>query len=84
MPKPMFNPSIAAGRKLDWDFFWLREVLFLSAPVLVAVSTLPRGEHMHAVRLAVVLTTLLGLTLVNLVWMMFSKAEDHGTTRRPG
>jgi hypothetical protein len=53
---------------VDWTIFWFREVLFLSVPVLLAVFTLPRGDHIHTARLEVLLAILLGLTLLNVVW----------------
>ena len=50
-------------REIDRGIFWIREVLFLSAPVLFAVFTMPRGDSIHTVRLAALLAILLGLTL---------------------
>jgi hypothetical protein len=62
-------------RKIDWDIFWFREVLFLSLPLLLAVLTLPRGDHIRAVRLGVLLVILLGLTLFNAVWAWFRSSQ---------
>ena len=60
-------------RRIEWDIFWFREVLFLGAPVLIAVFTLPRGDTIHTVRLAVLLLILLGLTLLNMIWASFHR-----------
>lgn len=55
-------------RTIDWDIFWLREVLFVSAPVLLVVLTVPKTDYIHTLRLAILLVLLLGLTLFNVIW----------------
>jgi len=62
----------------DWTIFWFREVLFLGVPVLLAVFTLPRGDHIHTARLEVLLAILLGLTLLNVVWASVRKIATAG------
>ena len=56
------------SRKIEWDLFWFREILFISLPVLFAIFTLPRGDYLHPNRLAVLLAILFALTVVNVLW----------------
>ena len=76
MPSSIYREAmLTTMRKIDWDIFWLREVLFLSVPVLLAVFTLPGGDHFHAVRLSVLLVILIGLTFFNAVWAWFRSSQ---------
>ena len=68
-------------RTIEWNVFWLREVVFLGIPVLFAVFTLPRGDTIHAFRLGTLLVVLLSLTVGNILWMLFGGPGDY---RLPG
>lgn len=63
-------------RVIEWEIFWFREVLFISMAMLIVVFTLPTGDHIHSARLAVLLTVLIGLTLVNVLWVVLG-ASSH-------
>ena len=57
-------------RNIDWQIFWIREILFLSLPTLIAVSTVKPGEYIHHGRLAALLAVLLCLTVLNVFWFL--------------
>ena len=60
-------------RKIEWDIFWFREILFISLPVLFAIFTLPRGDYLHPDRLAVLLAILFALTVANVLWTVTAR-----------
>ena len=60
-------------RTIDWDIFWIREVLFASTPVLLVVLMLPKAGYIHTRGLAILLVILLGLTLFNVIWALFHR-----------
>lgn len=64
-------------RAFDWQVFWLGEVLVLSLPFLIAVFTLPRGSHIERVRLEVLLSIQLGLTILNVFWTLVASARSE-------
>ena len=67
-------------RHLDWQIFWLREVLFLSLPVLIVVLKVPTGGgYIHPEKLTALLAVLIGLTLVNVLWLVFSASFTNRT-----
>ena len=66
-------------RQLDWQIFWLREVLVLSVPMFIVIFALPRGEHIHTEELTVLLTVLIGLTVMNVLWFVFSASFSNRT-----
>lgn len=68
-------------REIEWNIFWLREILFISLPILFAVFTLPRGDYIHPVRLAVLLAILFALTVVNVLWTVLSAGFTNRTHR---
>jgi hypothetical protein len=78
--RPLFVPAQLRGKRMpkkpeiDWDIFWFREVLFLSLPVLAAVLTLGKGDHIHSARLAGLIGILLCLTMINLSWAWYRRA----------
>lgn len=76
------SSSTQKKRRIDWEMFWFREVLFLGVPVVLAVITLPRGDTIHTVRLAVLLATLLGLTLVNVIWAIVVRSGSGQEQKR--
>ena len=64
-------------RHFDWQIFWLREVLFLSLPWLIVVFALHRGDYIHYVRAAVLLSVQLCLTILNILWALASSAMSE-------
>lgn len=72
-------------RKIEWNDFWLREVVCLSIPALIAVFTLPPGETIHAHRLEILLLVLFSLTLGNVLWEIFGASlKNHIRSRQTG
>jgi hypothetical protein len=67
---------VPKNRKIDWEVFWLREVLFLALPALSAVAVLPKGGHIHAARVALLIVIQLCLTMFNVYWARFRPARD--------
>ena len=62
-------------RTLDWELFWVLEVLAIAAPFLIAVLTLPRTGAIGHVRLVTVMSIQLGLTAFNCGWMLFRRTQ---------
>jgi hypothetical protein len=67
---------VPKNRKIDWEVFWLREVLFLALPALSAVAVLPKGGHIHPARVALLIVIQLCLTMFNVYWARFRPARD--------
>jgi hypothetical protein len=66
---------VPKNRKIDWEVFWLREVLFLALPALSAVAVLPKGGHIHTARVALLIVIQLCLTMFNVYWARFRPAR---------
>jgi hypothetical protein len=66
-------------RAFDWEIFWFREVLFLSLPWLIVVFTLRRGDYIHHVRLVLVLSIQLCLTILNILWTLVASDKLEKT-----
>ena len=64
-------------RAFDWQIFWLREVLFLSVPWLIAVFALPRGHYIDPARLEVLLSIQLCLTILNILWTLVASRRSE-------
>jgi hypothetical protein len=62
-------------RKIDWEVFWLWEVLFLALPALSAVFMLPKGGHIHSARVVLLIVVQLCLTMFNVYWARFRPAR---------
>ena len=52
---------------LDWQLFWLLEVIFLGAPTLVTIMAFRVDGALPLHRAAILLLVLLGLTGFNLI-----------------
>ena len=57
-------------KQFDWEMFWLRQVLFLSVPLLLAVFTLHHESSISLHRLGIVLIVQLSLTVLNVAWTL--------------
>lgn len=53
---------------LDWELFWLLEVLVLAVPFLVAILLLPHHSYLGRERLAPLISLQLCATVLNVVW----------------
>ena len=62
-------------RRIDWEVFWLREVLILALPTLSAVLRLPKGGYLHTAGLILLIVILFCLTMFNLSWAWFRRSQ---------
>ena len=71
-------------KQFDWQMFWIRQVLFLAAPLLIPVFTLRHGTSISPPRVAAILTVQLSLTVFNVAWTFFRASSfDRRPTRNP-
>lgn len=71
-------------KQFDWEMFWIREVLFLAAPLLIAVLTLHHETRIPLHRLGIALIVQLSLTVLNVAWTFFRTSSfDWRPTRKP-
>jgi hypothetical protein len=56
------------SKQFDWQMFWIRQVLFLAVPPLIAVSTLRRETNISVRGIAAILMVQLSLTVFNVAW----------------
>ena len=63
--------------KIDWQAFWVREVLVLFLPWPIAVFTVPKSSYIRPVGAAVLLAILLGLTVLNIAWALFRGSPSN-------
>ena len=63
--------------RIDWQTFWVREILILFVPWPIAVLTVPKSSYIGPVGVAVLLAILLGLTLWNLIWALFRSSPSN-------
>ena len=63
------------NRQVDWNVFWIRQVLVLAVPLLAAVSTVRRDTYLTPQRAGVLLSILLGLTFLNVIWSFFRRSQ---------
>jgi hypothetical protein len=76
MPTKVFRDLHRNIRTLDWELFWVLEVVAIAVPFLVAVLTLPRTGAIGHVRLVTVVSVQLGLTAFNCGWMLFRRPQS--------
>ena len=62
--------------RIDWQTFWIREIIILFAPWPIAVLTVPKSSYIRPAGVAVLLAILLGLTLWNLIWALFRSSPS--------
>jgi putative effector of murein hydrolase LrgA (UPF0299 family) len=62
--------------RIDWQTFWIREIVILFVPWPIAVLTVPKSSYIGPVGVAVLLAILLGLTLWNLLWALFRSSPS--------
>ena len=63
--------------RIDWQTFWIREIVILFVPWPIAVLTVPKSSYIGPVGVAVLLAILLGLTLWNLLWALFRSSPSE-------
>ena len=63
--------------RIDWQTFWVREILILFVPWPIAVLTVPKTSYIGPFGVAVLLAILLGLTLWNLIWALFRSSPSN-------
>ena len=69
-------------QNLDWQLFWLFEVVMLGVPTLVAVILLRGGPSLSLKRTAVLIFVLIGLTVLNLIVVKLKSAHNGRPLRR--
>ena len=62
--------------RIDWQTFWVREIIILFVPWPIAVLTVPKSSYIRPAGVAVLLAILLGLTLWNLIWALFRSSPS--------
>jgi hypothetical protein len=62
--------------RIDWQTFWILEIIILFAPWPIAVLTVPKSSYIRPAGVAVLLAILLGLTLWNLIWALFRSSPS--------
>ena len=62
--------------RIDWQTFWIRQIVILFVPWPIAVLTVPKSSYIGPVGVAVLLAILLGLTLWNLLWALFRSSPS--------
>jgi len=62
--------------RIDWQTFWIREIVILFVPWPIAVLTVPKSSYIGPVGVAVLLAILLGLSLWNLLWALFRSSPS--------
>ena len=64
--------------EIDWSSFWIREILFLGVPALIAVLTIPEHTFIQPARAQVVVAIQLFLSALNVFWALF-RQPSHRT-----
>ena len=54
-------------QNFDWQLFWLREVIFLGLPTLIAVMAFRDGPYLSLHRTTVLVLVLIALTVLNVI-----------------
>jgi len=62
--------------RIDWQTFWIREIVILFVPWPIAVLTVPKSSYIGPVGVAVLIAILLGLPLWNLLWALFRSSPS--------
>lgn len=67
-----YSPMHESTKSVDWKRFWIREISFIVAPLVIVGSALRAGylepyrlQSLHPVRLLILLVSLLALTAMN-------------------
>jgi hypothetical protein len=63
--------------RIDWQTFWIREIIILFVPWPIAVLALPKSSYIGPVGVSVLLAILIGLTLWNLIWALFRSSASN-------
>ena len=69
-------------QNLDWQLFWLLEVVMLGVPTLAAVIAFRGGPNLSPSRTAVLIFVLVGLTVVNLIVVKLKSAHNGRPLKR--
>jgi hypothetical protein len=72
-----------SNNEFPWQFFWLLEVVFIAAPMFIAIVVFQRSDPVLTPhRLAVLFAVLIGLTVLNAIFCKLWGARAPSARRR--